>query len=175
MWYSEDVVLFNLFCRCKSSILVLNTPFNQHQYSIWIFYWIRWYSSHTMHLLSQHTLYCCLLPSRGGKKYSNDLPVTAMAFGSLWYGCSSSSLLQTSVMRRQNICIMKFILQMGSVLALRNSFVHMRLNHSLKLASKSYQHIDGSVEINHTANFYKENSQQGHLWSKYKIKCLISG
>lgn len=100
---------------------------------------------------SQHTLYCCL-PSRGGKKYSNDLPITAMASGSLWY-CSSNSLPQTSVTRRQNMCIMKFILQMRSVLALLNSFAHRRLNHSLNLASVSYQHIDGSVEVNHTAIF----------------------
>lgn len=64
------------------------------------------------------------------------------------------------------MCIMKFILQMRSVLALLNSFAHRRLNHSLNLASVSYQHIDGSVEVNHTAIFQKENNQQAHLWSK---------
>lgn len=42
---------------------------------------------------------------------------------------------------------------MRSVLALLNSFVHRHLNCSLKSASKNYQHIDGSVEIDHTAIF----------------------
>ena len=52
------------------------------------------------------------------------------------------------------MCILKFILQMRSVLALLTPlYTCKHLNHSLLLASISYQHIDGSVEINHTTIF----------------------